>query len=112
MRSLMLIPLLLAGCAHTPPDVLVQAKRTVDAEWTYINYASWTEHPYRAERKGNCVAFASAYWAELKRNGVNAPVHTYCKLPDGTAHAVLDVDGWRLDVREKSVVPVWASDCE
>jgi hypothetical protein len=111
MRSLLILPLLV-GCAHTPPDVMVQAKRTVDSQWTYVNYASWTNHPYRAERKGNCVAFASAYWAELKRMGENPSLHTYCKLPDGTAHAVLDYMGWRMDVRETWVVKIEESECK
>jgi hypothetical protein len=111
MRSLLLLPLLV-GCAHTPPDVLVQAKRTVDAEWTYVNYASWTNHPYRAERKGNCAAFASAYWAALKRLGENPPVPVACTLPDGQRHAVLDYMGYRLDVREAFVVSIKESECK
>lgn len=107
MRSLALA-LLVTGCA---PAHLTAAKNAVDARTQYV-YAEGVKLPsQRVAGQGNCADFAIEYFMELKRAGYSPMIPTPCTLPDGQGHAVLDVDGWRLDNRERSVIPVTLSDC-
>ena len=102
--------LLLTACA-TAPAHLTAAKAAVDGRKAYVHYIDTPPLSELGGPTGNCVAFALDYAAELRAMGYKAPLATACVLPDGTGHAVLDVDGWRLDNREARVIPVWASEC-
>jgi len=95
-----------------PPRHLVQAKRAVDARSEYVYYTGWVKPAGLKENQGNCAWYALQYSAELERMGYSAPWLKECRLPDGTGHAVLDVDGWRLDVRERTVIPASLSVCK
>lgn len=108
---LKLLPaLLLAGCA-TAPAHLTQAKAAVDSRMEYVYYTGWVKPNGVSENQGNCAAFALAYATELREMGYRAPLATTCRLPDGTGHAVLDIDGWRLDNRYGYVMRTIESDC-
>lgn len=109
MRAFILA-FILSGCT-VAPDYLIQAKDVVDRRMTYVYYRGWSKPSWVGENQGNCAAFAIGYWAELKRKGYKPPIPITCVLPDGTRHAVLDVDGWRLDNRYTWVMPVTESDC-
>ena len=102
--------LLLAGCA-TAPAHLADAKRSVDSRMDYVYYTGWLKPAWVDENQGNCAAFSLAYATELREMGYRAPLATTCRLPDGTGHAVLDVDGWRLDNRYGYVMRTIESDC-
>ena len=120
MRSLALA-LLLTGCA-TAPAHLTAAKNAVDGRKEYVFYDTeiisrfkstcvpiWQLHKKPSglnPHQGNCLDYAIAYREELGRGNIRTTF-----LPDGTAHAYLVVDGWVLDVREGSVVPVGLSQC-
>ena len=101
----------LTGCA-TAPAYLVDAKRSVDARMEYVYYTGVEKPAHLTENQGNCAAFSLAYWKAVRSTGNKAPLPTLCRLPDGTGHAVLDVDGWRLDNRYSYVMPINHSDCK
>lgn len=98
---------------HQPPSELAEAKRVVDSRLQYVFYKSRVRRVGNTvvsieERRpaglrpnqGNCVAYAKAYRAELGGRGK----YVIYKLPDGTDHIALAVDGWVLDNRERWVV--------
>lgn len=78
----------------------------------YVYYKGVSKPAWVGENQGNCAAFSIAYASELRGMGYKAPMLTLCRLPDGEGHAVLDVDGWRLDNRYGWVMPVEQSDCK
>jgi hypothetical protein len=120
MRSLALA-LLLTGCA-TAPAHLTAAKNAVDWRKEYVFYEAanisrfkgtcvpiWQMHnkpSHLDPHQGNCLDYAIAYREKLGRGNIRTTM-----LPDGTAHAYLVVDGWVLDVREGSVLPMELSQC-
>jgi len=108
MRSLIFLPLL-AACA---PAHLEQAKASVDNRMEHVNYSGWSRPAGMPENKGNCAAFALAYWKELKQAGHNPPLPVACTLPSGERHAVLKYDGYVLDNRYSMPVPIDGYDCK
>jgi predicted transglutaminase-like cysteine proteinase len=100
--------LLISACA---PAHIEHAKANVDSRMSYVYYTGWERPAGMPKSQGNCTAFALAYWSELKGMGHNPPLPTTCRLPDGQGHAVLDYQGWRLDVREKMPIKQQQSDC-
>ena len=111
MRSLAaLAALALTACA-TAPAHLTAAKAAVDGRLEYVYYKGWVKPAGLAKNQGNCTVFSASYMLEVRSTGHQAPMPTVCQVPGGEWHAVLDVDGWRLDNREATVLPIWASDC-
>jgi predicted transglutaminase-like cysteine proteinase len=106
----LILPLMLTGCA-TAPAHLTAAKEAVDGRTEYVYYTGWVKPAWAGENQGNCAAFTLAYATELREMGYRAPLATLCRLPDGTGHAVLDMDGWRLDNRYAYVMRTTESDC-
>jgi predicted transglutaminase-like cysteine proteinase len=113
MRIIILATLALTGCA-TAPAHLVDAKRSVDNRKEYVYYTGWVKPAGLKPNQGNCAAFSIAYMFELREMGyhVEQSSLTTCRVPDGTGHAVLDVDGWRLDNRFSYVMKINQSDCK
>ncbi len=107
LRYLPLI--LLAGCA---PAHLTQAKAVVDSRSEYVYYTGWVKPQGIGENQGNCAWYSLQYASQLRRMGYSAPNPTLCRVPDGTGHAVLDVDGYRLDNRLGYVIKTTESDCK
>jgi hypothetical protein len=97
----------ITGCAGIPPAHLVNAKNTVDGRYIYQHRVTNVDYELARKEDGtaNCTKFAIEYQKLV--NGVMF----VCKLPDGTKHRVVDKHGWRLDNREKTVIPVELSDC-
>lgn len=99
---LRLLPLLLlAACAHTPETPYGVAKRSVDAQLSYIYYA---KHDYRViaegvKAEGNCAVFAATYCDRLEDKGIDGEVYVY-SLPDGEFHAVCVSGDIVLDNRD------------
>lgn len=103
--------LFLTGCA-TAPAYLMDAKRSVDSRRVY-SYSEGVKWPsQRNSTTGNCADYAIDYFMELKRMGYTAELPKPCTLPDGTGHAVTDMDGWRLDNRYSYVMKTSESDCK
>lgn len=109
---LKLLPALLLTACATAPAHLTQAKQSVDSRMEYVNYTGWVKPSWVGEDQGNCAAFSLAYASELRRMGYSVGLSSLCRTPDGEGHAVLDVDGWRLDNRYGYVMPVEQSDCK
>ncbi len=106
MRSLALA-LLVTGCASIPPAHLTAAKNAVHSQYTYQYRLTNVQEELSRPEDGtaNCTKFTLEYQELVGGERV------VCTLPDGDRHRVLDVDGWRLDNRERSVIPVTLSDC-
>jgi hypothetical protein len=121
MKTLTLIACLsLTACASVPPDI-ARAKQQVDAGMTYVEYKSTEvksmgcvimrpthkKPEHLTPQEGNCVDFAYAYKDALGRGMVMNE-----RLPDGTGHAYMVVDGWRLDNRYAMPVPAYHRGCK
>jgi len=107
--------MLISGCASVPSQ-LDGAKRSVDDRFTYsYRVTSPQEEVARGiDGTANCTRFSMEYYKSLISHGVQTKriQEIVCRLPDGTPHRYLVVDGqWVLDNRFSGVMPVEFQDC-
>jgi hypothetical protein len=109
----------LTACSHQPPAHLTIVKQAVDSSMTYVDYnakapafdcvtlrESHVKPAHLKAHEGNCYDYAIAYRKAVGRGTVVKE-----RRADGTDHAFMAVDGWRLDVKYPYPVPFYHSGC-